>query len=181
MMKRIALVLIAALTLGATAFAQSNFTAATPQFLAFDLGAGFGYSISDIADYHIGVDQAGGVINIGFKISVLDNLGVGFDSLITRTGNFTVPLFAGIRLTYNFIPLAGAAIGFGITDFEGSPPSSAGTYAPAITLGIYGDLFQTRSAIGITTGLKLRLDYVTTVKDIAKGTITFTPAFNFGL
>jgi hypothetical protein len=162
-MKRIALVLIAVLELGATAFAQSDFTAATPQFLAFDLGAGFGYSLDSTLP-----SQALGVVAAGFKIAVLDNLGVGFDALISGAD----PLFAGIRLSYNFIPQAGAAIGFGVT---GSTPE------PAISLGFYGDLFQTRSAIGITSGLKIRFDYIAPTDDIAKGAIVFTPAFSFGL
>jgi hypothetical protein len=173
-MKRIVFVLIAALALGATAFAQSDFTAAAPQFLAFDLGAGFGYSASDATGYFIGTSQLGGVVNFGFRIAVLDNLGVGFDSLIT--GGSASPLFAGIRLTYNFIPQAGAGIGFGVTDFDGATGTS-----PAISLGVYGDLFQARSAIGITTGLKIRLDYIAATNDIGKGTIVFTPAFSFGL
>jgi hypothetical protein len=181
-MKRIALVLAASLALGATAFAQSNFTAAVPQFLAFDLGAGFGYSISEDTNYPIGTDNVGGVINFGFKIAVLDNLGVGIDSLVTRKGATpaTSVVFAGVRLTYNFIPQAGAAIGFGATNIglatNATPPTAAG-----ISLGIFGDLFQTRSAIGITTGLKLRLDYIAPTAAVGKGAIVFTPAFSFGL
>ncbi|MDR1909512.1 MAG: hypothetical protein LBQ35_06320 [Spirochaetaceae bacterium] len=176
-MKKTVFVLIAALLLGAAAFAQeSNFSSPRPQFLAFDLGAGFGYSLSDASGYAIGTGQLGGVVNFGFKIAVLDNFGVGFDSLIAGSGSAVAPLFAGIRLAYNIIPQAGAAIGFGVTGFGGSPS------APALSLGIYGDLFQRRSVLtGITTGFRLRLDYIAPAGDIARGAFVFAPAFSFGL
>jgi hypothetical protein len=176
-MRKIVFVLVAALAAGAAAFAQeSDFSSPRPQFLAFDLGGGLGYSLSDAAGYAIGTNQAGGLMNFGFKIAVLDNLSVGFDNLLTGTGGAAAPLLTGLRLAYNIIPQAGAALGFGVTGFGASPA------APAVSIGIYGSLFQRRSVVtGVTTGLKLRLDYVAPAGDLGKGAIIFAPAFSFGV
>ncbi|MDR1904899.1 MAG: hypothetical protein LBQ88_21785 [Treponema sp.] len=173
-MRKVTLLLIVALAFGGALSAQeaADFTLPAPQFLAFDIGAGLGFSFSE--EYAIGTDQAGGVTNFGVRISALENLIVGLDSLIAYGGNpgSTGFLFTGLRFGYNFIPQAGATIGIGYSTLASKV---------AVSLGVYGDLFQKRAANGLTTGLKIRIDYFAPVSDSSKGTIVFTPAFSFGL
>jgi opacity protein-like surface antigen len=158
-MKKFALILALALVVGSAAFAQgADFTAATPQFLYFDLGAGFGYTLDDNVP-----ESAIGVQAVGFGIAVMENMSVGIDV----TGGF-----AGLRVAYNFTPIAGAAIGLG-TITTGS--------SGAISIGAFGNLFQKRSANGLTTSLKIRLDYIAQTDDLSAGTIVFAPVFSFGL
>jgi hypothetical protein len=184
-MKKFVLVLVVALLVSGGLFAQTsgNFSGPSPQFFSFDLGAGFGFAFDTDGDNGFGsavgaTDQAvGGVANFGFKIEVLDNFSVGFDTLISRVGlDTTGPtiqtnLFTGLRLAYNFIPQAGAAVGFGTTDGADG----------AATLGFFGNFFQNRSATGITTGLRLRIDFVAPFDDLGNGKLVFAPAFNIGL
>jgi hypothetical protein len=184
-MKKFVLVLMVTLVLGGGLFAQTDpdFSGAAPQFFSFDLGAGFGvaFDAGNAAGYGFGTgaDEAlGGVGNFGFKIEVLDNFNVGFDYLFTVIGTGgSASLFTGLRLAYNFIPQAGAAVGFGTTTIGAATPSSEG----AVSLGFYGNFFQSRSAAGITTGLRLRVDFIAPFQDIGAGKLVFTPVFNIGL
>jgi hypothetical protein len=186
-MKKFVLVLAAVLLVGGGLFAQtgSDFSGPAPQFFSFDLGAGFGFALDTDAANGNGFGSAanpagaiGGIANFGFKIEVLDNFSVGFDTLLSRVGNDgadpLINLFTGLRLAYSFIPQAGAAVGFGTTT---SGDASTG----AASLGFFGNFFQTRSASGITTGLRLRIDFVAPFEDFSAGKIVFAPAFNIGL
>jgi hypothetical protein len=85
-------------------------------------------------------------------------------------------LFTGLRLAYNFIPQAGAAVGIGTT-YDAVSADDVG----AATLGFYGNFFQSRAASGLTTGLRLRIDLVAPFNDLGAGKIIFTPVFNIGL
>ncbi|MDR0670026.1 MAG: hypothetical protein LBF95_08085 [Treponema sp.] len=175
-MKKFALVLIVTLALGGVVSAQTtpDFSNPAPQFFSFDLGAGFGFALNTTNSNGFsaaGTEAVGGVGNFGFKIEVLDNFNVGFDSLFTTLPGPTTNLFTGLRLAYNFIPQAGAAIGFGTT----------GGANGAATFGFYGNFFQNRSASGISTGLRLRIDFVAPFADLGTGKIVFAPVFNIGL
>jgi hypothetical protein len=174
-MKKFVLVLAVALLVGGGLFAQTSpdFSGPAPQFFSFDLGAGFGIAFDTTAPNGFGnpgTESVGGVGNFGFKIEVLDNFSVGFDTLFSSVGA-NPNLFTGLRLSYNFIPQAGAAVGFGIT----------GANTGAASLGFFGNFFQNRSATGITTGLRLRIDYIAPFNDLSIGKLAFTPAFNIGL
>jgi hypothetical protein len=175
-MKKFVLVLAALLLVSGGLFAQTSpdFSGPAPQFFSFDLGAGFGFAFDSAAPNGFGAggtEAVGGVGNFGFKIEVLDNFNVGFDSLFSRLSGGDTNLFTGLRLAYNFIPQAGAAVGFGIT----------GANTGTATLGFFGNFFQNRSASGITTGLRLRIDYIAPFNDLSIGKLAFTPAFNIGL
>jgi hypothetical protein len=76
-----------------------------------------------------------------------------------------------LKQSLYFIPQAGAAVGFGTT----------GANTGAAILGFYGNFFQNRSASGITTGLKLRIDFIAPFNDLGAGKIVFAPVFNIGL
>jgi hypothetical protein len=172
-MKKFVLVLAAVLLVSGGLFAQTSpdFSGSAPQFFSFDLGAGFGVALDDTNGFGPApTDAIGGVGNFGFKIEVLDNFSVGFDSLVSNLNN-DPNLFTGLRLAYSFIPQAGAAVGFGTT----------GAGDGAATLGFYGNFFQNRSATGITTGLRLRIDFVAPFENLGNGKIVFAPAFNIGL
>jgi hypothetical protein len=177
-MKKFALVLIIALAAGSVLSAQTSpdFSGPAPQFFSFDLGAGFGVALDTTNNrgFGGGTEGVGGVGNFGFKIEVLDNFNVGFDSLFSALNGPQTNLFTGLRLAYNFIPQAGAAVGFGTT-------SLANATTGAATLGFYGNFFQSRSASGITTGLKLRIDFVAPFTNLGAGKIVFAPVFNIGL
>ena len=186
-MKKIALVLIVMLALGGALFAQTapDFSGPAPQFFSLDFGAGFGIALDDTAGFGfganattLGAEAIGGVGNFGFKIEVLDNFNVGFDTLFSVVGGVAATpltnLFTGLRLAYNFIPQAGAAVGFGTT-------SGGANDVGAASLGFYGNFFQSRSASGITTGLRLRIDFVAPFADLGTGKLVFTPVFNIGL
>jgi hypothetical protein len=179
--KKFALVLIVLLAAGGALFAQEGpaFTGPAPEFFSFDFGAGFGFAL-DSANPNgfsaAGTESVGGIGNFGLKIEVLDNFSVGFDSLFSvlpgaAIGTPTTNLFTGLRLSYNFVPQAGAAVGFGTTRGANG----------AATIGFYGNFFQNRSASGITTGLRLRIDFVAPFADLGTGKIVFAPAFNIGL
>jgi hypothetical protein len=173
-MKKFVLVLAAALVVSGGLFAQTSpdFSGPAPQFFSFDLGAGFGVAFDTNGGGFGGggTNAIGGVGNFGFKIEVLDNFSVGFDSLVSDL-NTDPNLFTGLRLAYSFIPQAGAAVGFGTT----------GAGDGAATLGFFGNFFQTRSATGIATSLKLRIDFVAPFDDLGNGKLVFAPAFNIGL
>jgi hypothetical protein len=176
--KKFALVLIVLLAAGGALFAQTgpDFTGAAPQFFSFDLGAGFGVALeAETASPNgfgtAGTETVGGIGVFGFKIEVLDNFNVGFDSLVSVLSGSSRNLFTGLRLAYNFIPQAGAAVGFGTT----------GANTGAASLGFYGNFFQSRSASGITTGLRLRIDFIAPFSDLGAGKIVFAPVFNIGL
>jgi hypothetical protein len=187
-MKKIALVLIVMLALGGALFAQTSpdFSGPAPQFFSFDLGAGFGVAFdTDTAPNGFGSTanpdkSVGGVANFGFKIEVLDNFNVGFDTLVSTVGAGTAArnLFTGLRLAYNFIPQAGAAVGFGTT-YRANPGPAA--TVGAASLGFYGNFFQSRSASGISTGLRLRIDLIAPFEDLGAAKVVFTPVFNIGL
>jgi hypothetical protein len=185
-MKKLVLVLAAVLLVSGGLFAQTSpdFSGPAPQFFSFDLGAGFGFALDTSAAGNNGfgsnntpTEAVGGIANFGFKIEVLDNFSVGFDTLLSRVGNNGNPminLFTGLRLGYSFIPQAGAAVGFGTS-------TSGNAQVGAATLGFFGNFFQNRSASGITTGLRLRIDFVAPFNDFGAGKIVFAPAFNIGL
>jgi hypothetical protein len=176
-MKKFVLLLAAALLVSGGLFAQTSpdFSNPAPQFFSFDLGAGFGVAFDAEGNNGFGAaedESVGGVGNFGFKIEVLDNFSVGFDSLLSSFGAAPeTNLFTGLRLAYSFIPQAGAAIGFGTTNGANG----------AATLGFFGNFFQNRSTSGITTGLRLRIDFVAPFEDLGAGKIVFTPAFSIGL
>jgi hypothetical protein len=183
-MKKFVLILAATLLVSGGLFAQTspNFSGPAPQFFSFDMGAGFGFAFDTDGNNGFGstntpTKAVGGVGNFGFKIEVLDNFSVGFDTLFSLVGNNGDPmknLFTGLRLSYNFIPQAGAAVGFGTTTISNA-------LAGAASLGFFGNFFQNRSASGITTGLRLRIDYIAPFTDLGAGKLVFTPAFNIGL
>jgi hypothetical protein len=184
-MKKFVLVLVAALLVSAGLFAQtsSDFSGPAPQFFSFDLGAGFGFALDTDGNNGFGstvtpTEAVGGIGNFGFKIEVLDNFSVGFDTLFSRVGLtgavIQTNLFTGLRLGYSFIPQAGAAVGFGTT-------TSNNVATGAASLGFFGNFFQNRSASGITTGLRLRIDFVAPFNDFSAGKIVFIPSFNIGL
>jgi hypothetical protein len=180
-MKKFVLVLAALLLVSGGLFAQTSpdFSGPAPQFFSFDLGAGFAVAFDSDPPNGFGLnmdESVGGVGNFGFKIEVLDNFNVGFDSLFSSFGAAPdTNLFTGLRLAYNFIPQAGAAIGFGIAQ------DSNGDDRGTVTLGFFGNFFQNRSPSGITTGLRLRIDYVTPFANFGIGKIAFVPSFNIGL
>jgi hypothetical protein len=191
-MKKFVLILAALLLVSGGLFAQTspNFSGPAPQFFSFDLGAGFGFAFDTDGNNGFGTTVAatgavGGVGNFGFKIEVLDNFSVGFDTLFSQVGLHTTGgnvvmrgLFTGLRLAYNFIPQAGAAVGFGTTSMRiGAEHERTG----AASLGFFGNFFQNRAASGITTGLRLRIDYIAPFNDLGAGKLVFTPAFNIGL
>jgi hypothetical protein len=182
-MKKFVLILAAALLVSGGLFAQTspNFSGPAPQFFSFDLGAGFGYAFDAENNRGFGLMTApardkkvGGIGNFGFKIEVLDNFSVGFDSLFSTLQGPSRNLFTGLRLGYSFIPQAGAAVGFGTTSLAGAPTGAA-------TIGFFGNFFQNRSASGITTGLSLRIDFVAPFEEFGAGKLVFAPAFNIGL
>ncbi|MDR3148086.1 MAG: hypothetical protein LBU00_06920 [Treponema sp.] len=171
-MKKIALVLIVALAASGALFAQTNptFSGSAPEFFSFDFGAGFGVAFDDAQGFGSSNETVGGVGNFGFKIEVLDNFNVGFDTLLSSVGGSGDNLFTGLRLAYNFVPQLGAAIGIGSTGTESG-----------VSIGFFASLFQSRSPVGITTGLRLRVDFVAPFEDMGAGKIVFAPAFNIGL
>jgi hypothetical protein len=188
-MKKFVLILAAALLVSGGLFAQTSpdFSGPAPQFFSFDLGAGFGFAFDTDGNNGFGTtntstNAVGGVGNFGFKIEVLDNFSVGFDTLFSQVGYdgaaVMTNLFTGLRLSYNFIPQAGAAVGFGTTTIRGTTNHAL---TSAASLGFFGNFFQNRSASGITTGLRLRIDFVTPFDDLGAGKLVFTPAFNIGL
>jgi hypothetical protein len=177
-MKKFALVLFVLLAAAGGLFAQTNptFQGAAPEFFSFDFGAGFGFALdNDTAGFGAAAkDAVGGIGNFGFKIGVLNNFNVGFDTLFSDISGAAANLFTGLRLAYNFIPQAGAALGIGTSGPSANPVSTA-------TIGFFGNFFQSRSASGITTGIKLRIDFVAPFSDLGAGKIIFAPAFNIGL
>jgi hypothetical protein len=176
--KKALFVLALATVIAGVGFAQStsglDFTSKAPQFFSFDLGAGVGLALD--SDYD---SQLKGVTVVGFKVAVIDNLEVGVD-VLSSFGTSAPPAFVGLRLSYRFTPALGVAIGLGQAAVQFAT-SSASTAEPGISLGVFYDLFASRSANGIATALKVRVDYVAETADVAKGAILFSPVFTLGL
>jgi hypothetical protein len=181
MKKVISLVALSLFLTGTVVFGQNasglDLSSTVPQFFSFDIGAGIGYALdSDWAD------QVKGVTVVGFKVAVIDNLEVGVDTL-SKIGTVTnaKPAFIGLRIGYRFTPVIGAAIGLGQASVRGDTGTGSATASPGISLGAFYDIFAKRSANGIATGLKVRVDYVAETDDVAKGALFFTPLFTLGL
>jgi hypothetical protein len=175
-MKKMVSILALSLVLTGTAvFAQNtsglDFSSTAPQFFSFDLGAGVGFALDDTLD-----SQLIGVTVVGFKVAVIDSLEVGVD--VMSSGVASAPsAFTGLRIAYRFTPVLGAAIGIG----QAAVQKTTASAAPGISLGVFYDLFASRSANGIATALKVRVDYVAETSDVAKGALLFTPVFTLGL
>jgi hypothetical protein len=173
-MKRFLIVLavLAAVVLPAAA---QDFSSPTPQFVAFNIGVVVGPELLDDAGI------AGGT-NFGVDFAIIDNLTVGFDRIVTASNNAVANVtrsYNGIRLSYNFTPQIGAALGFGSADYTGG--SGIPGDPETVTLGLYTNLFSTRGASGIASGLKIRADYVVPVNELAQGALLFVVGYSFGL
>ncbi|MDR2178163.1 MAG: hypothetical protein LBP20_09025 [Treponema sp.] len=127
------------------------------------------------------IDRIGGVGNFGFKLEILNNYSVGFDTPFSTLADVetnlpaaTTGLFTGLRLTYNFIPRIGVAIGVGV-----SSPPARGNESTA-TLGFFGNLSQNFSVSGIITGLKIRADFVAPLSSLEQSKAVFALVFNLG-
>jgi hypothetical protein len=164
-----------------------DFNSTAPQFFSFDIGAGVGYAL----DSNLPTQNIGGTV-VGFKITVTDNLEVGIDvlsPLISEPGMWSIPpKFVGLRVGCRFAPVFGVAVGVGkaVVQWDTLSPflsggGGGGTAEPGISLGLFFDLFASRSARGIATGLRVRVDYVAETSDLGKGLLLFTPAFTIGL
>ena len=168
------LVLAAFIAVGGV-FAQDqsglDFSSTAPQFFSFDLGAGVGFSLDSSHS-----SPVKGVTVAGFKVAVIDNLEVGIETLSAFSLTLP-PAFVGLRVSYRFTPVLGAAIGLGAAAVQ----STTTTAAPGISLGVFYDLFASRSKTGIATALKVRLDYVAETDNVAKGVLLFSPVFTIGL
>ncbi|GHU20577.1 hypothetical protein FACS1894163_13600 [Spirochaetia bacterium] len=179
-MKRIVLLalLIGGVALAAMAQTGLDLSQPTPQLFSFNLGVPLGFSLDD--DNFEGV--VGG-LNFGVNIAVIDKLSVGFDHITyggAPAGTVTSPAvsFNALRVGYSLTPLLGIALGIG-----GQTGSGTGTVpdGAAASIGVYADLLQNRSTVGVAYGLKLRVDYVTPTDDFSKGAILFTTGISFGL
>lgn len=176
MAKKVLMVLVlAALIAVGGVFAQDesglDFSSTAPQFFSFDLGAGIGFALD--SSYST---PAKGVTAVGFKVAVIDSLEVGVETLSAFSTTLP-PAFVGLRISYRFTPVLGAAIGLGAAAVQ----STSSTSAPGISLGVFYDLFASRSKTGIATALKVRVDYVAETDNVAKGVLLFSPVFTIGL
>jgi hypothetical protein len=193
MKKVISFVALSLFLTGTAVFGQNasglDLTSTAPQFFSFDIGAGIGYALD--SDW---IGRVKGVTVIGFKVAVIDSLEVGVDTLskIGAIGD-AKPAFVGLRIGYRFTPAIGAAIGLGQASVHAGPVTfdengyitSGGTgdanATPGISLGAFYDIFTKRSANGIATALKVRVDYVAETANVAKGALFFSPVFTVGL
>ncbi|MDR1094902.1 MAG: hypothetical protein LBL31_00770 [Spirochaetaceae bacterium] len=193
MKKVISFVALSLFLTGTAVFGQNasglDLSSTAPQFFSFDIGAGIGYALDSNW-----VGQVKGVTVVGFKVAVIDSLEVGVDTLSKMgIGGEVKPAFVGLRIGYRFTPNIGAAIGLGqasvlsepaVYDTDGTVTSGgAGTAfaSPGISLGAFYDIFTKRSANGIATALKVRVDYVAETANVAKGALFFSPVFTVGL
>jgi hypothetical protein len=137
------------------------------QFLSFDVGVAMGVDLS-------GTKVAGGS-NVGINFAVIDNLLIGINALTYGTsGVANASTYAGLRLGYSFMPMLGAAIGFGAN-------TTAAVAKPAVTLGVYSNLFQAKAASGFVYGLGLKIDYLAETDGFDKGKLLFGLGMNFGI
>jgi len=139
---------------------EADFSSPRPQFFAFHFGVPMGYNL-EIDDFVSG-------FNFGIDFAILDTLSVGFDHIrLFGPGSSTnANLF---RMAFSFTDTVGAAVAFG-----------GGTGA-MISLGAFGNFFQSRSAFGLVYSLGLRLDYVAQADDFANGSIVFILRTTLGL
>jgi len=185
-MKNIALVFALMFVFAASAIAQTavqqtsaagngaNFRSPQPQFLSFSLGVPLGYDL-DVKEMTAGY-------NFGIGFMLMDDFQVGYDFLALENkgkvnnaiANNSMRNFNAIRLAYNFTPQVGTALGVGL--LENLAESTSG-----ISLGVFSNIVQKRSAIGVAYGLKVRMDYVAPTKYFGRGMVLFTTGFNFGL
>jgi hypothetical protein len=179
MKKVISVLALSFVVTGTAVFAQNasglDFSSTVPQFFSFDLGAGVGFALDDTYE-----SQLKGITVVGFKVAVIDNMEVGVDVLSTigEAGTSNLPAFVGLRISYRFTPVLGTAIGIGQAVIR---KSAAPATSPGVVLGVFYDLFANRSANGMATALKVRVDYVAETADVAKGALFFTPVFTIGL
>jgi hypothetical protein len=136
-----------------------DFSSPRPQFLYFSLGVPMGYDL--------GNDEVIAGRNFGIGFTVIDNMTVGYDHIFA-TNVFNLHL---LRVGFFFHDMFGAAIGFG---------TNTGNEL-AVTVGAVANMFQNRSAMGLTYSLGLRLDYAANANDFGDGAILFTIGATFGL
>jgi len=156
-----------------------NFSSKKPQYLAFNLGVPMGLSFADpdvsskfVSGYNFGIDFA-----------ILDNLSVGYDRLEMRGNAAISPLTTNLfRAAFTFLTTdlasVGAALGFGQGTFTGTGATVNGL---AMSLGIYGNFFENRSAYGLTYSLGLRVDYVVPAGEFGQGVLAFTLRTTLGM
>lgn len=154
--------LIAILPLAAQTTTTGNQTSSSePRLLSIELGLPVGYKVSSSA-----------VVSgsaFGLSIPVSDNFSVGIAS--TQIGT-TAPLtaFNTLRLSYTVIPMLGASI------FIGQSGANVGG-----GLGLYSTLAQGKSAAGLVSALRLRIDYLFDTTAMTGGSVVFTTAVVFGI
>lgn len=163
-MKRILLIIIAAVTVSSLAAqaapALAGTTGADARLFSLELGLPIGFSLSD------GALVSGRAF--GLNVAVTDTFLVGIAS--TQIGNVALTAYNTFRLSYTIMPLLGASV------FIGQAGANAGA-----GLGLYSTLIQGRNSSGLGTGLRLRIDYLFDTTNLAGGSVVFTTAILFGI
>lgn len=132
-----------------------------PQFLTLELGLPLGYSLAD------GSLIAGRAFAL--SIAIADKFSVGIAT--TQVGT-VAPLtnYKLFTLSYGIIPLLGTTLSIG----------QAGANVGA-GLGFYSTLLETKSLNGLSTALRLKIDYLFDTGNVAAGSIVFTTGIVFGI
>ena len=183
-MKRLLLALFLLLVFTATSMAQGsagpssagsiNFNSPKPQFLSFNLGVPFGYDFKS--------EKMAAGYNFGMSLVIADDFHVGYDFMNLenndeknkRPTEDSRRVFNSLRMAYYLTPVVGAA--FGVGALENMVKSTTG-----VSMGVFADLAQQRSALGVAYGLRLRMDYIAATNKLGKGALMFTIGTNFGL
>lgn len=131
------------------------------KFFSFELGMPIGYRLAD------GALVSGRHFGIGFPLT--DSLELAIVSRAIGSGAALTQNNA-IRVSYSFLQMLGASIFLG----------QAGAN-PGAGLGLYTTLLPEKSAAGLGTALRLRLDYAFDTTNVGGGSILLTTAFLFGM
>ncbi len=165
MERRLVCLVVFALVAWVGVAAQAAVPAASPsvetKLLSLELGLPIGYRLSD------GALVSGRSFALG--IAVADNFSVGISS--TQIGT-TAPLTAynALRLSYTILPYLGASIYVG----QAGANTAAG-------LGIYTTLVPVKTLAGLSTSLRLKIDYLFDTTAMSGGSVVFTTAMLFGI
>jgi hypothetical protein len=172
-MKRLYFVLLLVAVIFVLPAAAQDFTSPKAQFISFNLGVPVGYNIN--------TERFAAGRNLGLDFAIIDNLRIGYDHVfianeVTGTPANDNSAYNLLRIAYSFTDTFGAAVSFGSHTTTVGPATVA-----AVGLGAYGDLFQNRSSVGFTYGLRIRIDYLARTADFGKGALLFGIGANFGI
>jgi hypothetical protein len=155
------LVLFGALSLSAQSVGPAPGAAGVEaKFLTLELGLPLGYRLSD------GAMVSGRAFAL--SVAVADNFSVGIST--TQIGTTALTAYNALRLSYTVIPLLGTSVFVG----QAGANTAAG-------LGFYSTIVQSKSAAGLGTGIRLRIDYLFDTTALSGGSVVFTTAILFGI